>query len=166
MPDNSETDPIVVFFIALVYIIPLILLVGGLIIGTWLERRHFASIREREATFAHYPAVSTKSLETDRVVAEARLVVTSTVVSLDYCKRFLAKLRNIFGGRIRSYESLLDRAKRETILRLKESAPDFHRIVNLRIETSNIVSVHNRKKSMGGVEVLASGTAVRYLDGP
>ena len=165
MPDASETEPFVTFFIVMLYVIPLILLVGGLIIGTWLERRHFASIRAREATFAHFPAVPTKSLEADRVVAEARLVVCSTVVSLDYCKRFLAKLRNIFGGRIRSYESLLDRAKRETILRLKESAPDFHLIVNLRIDTSNIVSVHHRKKSMGAVEVLASGTAIRYRDG-
>ncbi|RME71145.1 MAG: YbjQ family protein [Verrucomicrobia bacterium] len=137
-------------------------MIGGLIIGSILESRHFASIRSREAATADYPAVPTRSWDETRAVAEVRLVASSVVVSLDYFKRILAGLRNIFGGRIRSYESLLDRAKREAILRLKESAPGFDIIVNLRVDTSNIASVHNRKKGIGGVEVLASGTAIRY----
>lgn len=148
--------------LALIYAIPLVLAVGGLIIGTFLERRHFASIREREARFVGYPAVTSRHWDSDRMVSECTLVTASCVVSLDYFKRILANLRNLFGGRIRSYETLLDRAKREAILRLQESAPECDMIVNLRLQTSNIVSVHNRKKGIGGVEVLAYGTAVRY----
>ena len=69
--------------------------------------------------------------------------------------------RNVFGGRIRSFESLLDRAKREAILRMKEQYPDGHIIVNLRLNTSQIGSTQG-KKGLGAVEVLASGTVVRY----
>ena len=50
------------------------------------------------------------------------LVNGSTVVSNDYFKRLLAILRNIFGGRVKAYESLLDRARREAVLRMKDEA--------------------------------------------
>lgn len=160
--DAFDPGQIQGLLIALVYLIPIVLMIGGLVIGLILERRHFASIQARERALGHYPAVPTRRWDEDEEVAETQLVTASVVVSLDYCKRFLAKLRNIFGGRIRSYESLLDRAKREAILRLKERAPDAHIIVNLRVETSNIASVHSRRAGLGGVEVLAFGTAVRY----
>jgi uncharacterized protein YbjQ (UPF0145 family) len=45
----------------------------------------------------------------------------SVVVSVDYFKRFLAGLRTLVGGRVTSYETLLDRARREAILRCKET---------------------------------------------
>jgi uncharacterized protein YbjQ (UPF0145 family) len=148
--------------IALVYGLPLILAIGGLIVGTYLERKHFASIREREALYLHCPAVTSEEWDLSREVSESKIVTATTVVSLDYFKRILASLRNLFGGRVRSYETLLDRAKREAILRLHEAAPDADIILNLRLQTSTIVSVHNRGKGIGGIEVLAYGTAVRY----
>lgn len=149
--------------LALAYGLPLLLAFGGLIVGTFLERRHLASIREREALFANCPAITSKQWDTTRTVADSTIVSASTVVSLDYFKRILANLRNLFGGRVRSYETLLDRAKREAILRLHEAAPDSHIILNLRLQTTTIVSVHNRGKGIGGIEVLAYGTAVRYV---
>ena len=37
-------------------------------------------------------------------------------------KRFLANLRRLIGGRVKSYESILDRARREALLRMKTEA--------------------------------------------
>jgi len=148
--------------IILVYALPILLAVMGFVVGGLIERAHFKSIREREAAFSHYPAVPTFSLDDSRVVEEAHLVTASVVVSLDYFKRILAAFRNVFGGRIRSYESLLDRAKREAILRMKEQYPQADLIVNLRMNTSQIGTTDGRKKGMGAVEVLATGTVVRY----
>jgi uncharacterized protein YbjQ (UPF0145 family) len=161
----AELDPQAfnLIILALVYGIPVVLAIAGLVIGSILESRHFRSIRERESRFTAFPAVPTRSWDAEREVIDAQLVATSVVVSLDYFKRILAALRNIFGGRVRSYETLLDRARREAILRLKESVPEHHIIVNLRLDTSNISSIHGRKaKGVAGVEVLASGTAIRY----
>ena len=160
---GSETEELIGGIIVMVIMLsPFLVIVGALIIGRALENRHFKSIREREAAHSNYPAVPTQSWDFGTPVIDSRLVSASIVVSLDHFKRFLAGFRNFFGGNIRSYESLLDRAKREAILRLKEQAPDCHIIVNLRLITSNIASIHYKNKGTSGVEVLAFGTAVRY----
>ncbi len=163
MEDPSGAETIIIL---IGYSLPLILAVCALVIGRFIEQRHFRSIRQREANTDHLPAVPTRSWDADAQVADSRLVTASVVVSLDYFKKILASFRNIFGGNVRSYESLLDRAKREAILRLKEQAPDCHIIVNLRVISSNIASIHHRQGGVGGVEVLAFGTAVRYAADP
>ena len=66
------------------------------------------------------------------------LVNGSMVVSIDYFKRIFAKLRNFFGGNVQSYETLIDRARSEAVLRMKESCPDADMIINLRLATSSI----------------------------
>ena len=68
------------------------------------------------------------------------LVTGSTVISVDYFKRFLAALRNLFGGRVTAYESLLDRARRESLLRMKEQAAALgaSMVFNVKYETASI----------------------------
>lgn len=141
--------------------IPLGLVALGYFAGRYAERRHYASIHEREAQFLRLPAVPTRQWDADRRVNEARLVCSSVVISADYFKRLLASLRNIVGGRMRSYESLLDRARREAVLRLKEQCPEADIIVNLRLETSTIGG-NSRKGGVSAVELVAYGTAIRY----
>jgi len=141
--------------------IPVGLITLGYFAGRYAERKHYESIHQREAHFLRLPAVSTRQWDTDRPVAEARMVVGSVVISADYFKRLLASLRNIIGGRMRSYESLLDRARREAILRLKEQFPDADIIVNLRMETSTIGGT-SKKGGVSAVELVAYGTAIKY----
>jgi uncharacterized protein YbjQ (UPF0145 family) len=141
--------------------IPLALIALGYFAGRHAERKHYASLHEREAQLLRLPAVPTKQWDTGRAVAEARLVCGSVVISADYFKRLLASLRNIIGGRMRSYESLLDRARREAILRLKEQFPDADIIVNLRMETSTIGG-SRRNGGVAAVELIAYGTAIKY----
>jgi uncharacterized protein YbjQ (UPF0145 family) len=86
----------------------------------------------------------------------------SAVISIDYFKRMLAALRNIVGGEVKSYETLVDRARREATLRMKEMAWDADIILNLRIETSAIGNSANRRKAVGSIEAIAYGTAITY----
>jgi uncharacterized protein YbjQ (UPF0145 family) len=148
-------------FIALAFNlgVPLLIIVVALITGSTLEKRHYRSIDERESKYGDIPLLNGKKYPELRPIAEARLVSGSVVISYDYFKRFLAGLRMIFGGEVKSYVSLLDRGRREAILRLKEKCPDADLIVNLRIETSSI-SKGNKKKRLGAVEVFAYGTAL------
>tara|TARA_B100001105_G_C22118560_1_gene326510 strand:+ start:295 stop:525 length:231 start_codon:yes stop_codon:yes gene_type:complete len=69
-------------------------------------------------------------------------------------------LRNIFGGRVGAYESLLDRARREAVLRMQDEACQLgaETIYNVKYETSRIGE--NAAKGLGSVEVLAYGTAL------
>ncbi len=143
-------------------IIFVVLLSTGYFIGSRLESRHYRSIKEREKKFIHMPAVTFKTppYKEDEIAA-SKAVIGSVVISIDYFKRFLAGLRNIFGGKISSYETLVDRARREAILRMKEMTPGADMIVNLRIETSSIGKSANRKGQVGSVEALAYGTAIK-----
>jgi uncharacterized protein YbjQ (UPF0145 family) len=133
----------------------------GYFAGSRAERRHYRSIREREKKFLTLPAVTFGKFQGRESVAESRLVTGSAVISVDYFKRLLAGLRGLVGGRIKSYESLLDRARREAILRMKEQAPGADAIVNLRLETTSISKgSRSRNQSVSTVEALAYGTAL------
>ncbi len=139
-------------------IIFLTLLSVGYISGTMLEKRHFRKIREREEQMVSLPTIMLKKPLNDKEIKEVKLVNGSVVISIDYFKKFAASLMNFFGGRISTYETLVDRARRESILRMKEDAGDAAEIINVRIETSSISK--NSSKNIGAVEVLAYGTAI------
>lgn len=156
--DSMEAYDWVILLI--VYGLPVVGLVFFGFIGAYVEKKHYASIRAREAATSRLPIMASRTLESDRVVIEARLVVAEVMISHDYFKRFLAQLRNFFGGRIRSYDTLLDRARREALLRLKEQCPDASIIANLRLETLCISTA--RRNSVVGVEMIAYGTSIRY----
>lgn len=133
----------------------------GYTAGTIAERRHYRSIEDRELRFLNLPAVTIKNaLSRDDEIFKAWLVSGNAVISIDYFKRILAGLRNIFGGEVRAYETLIDRARREAVLRMKESARGANIILNLRIETSAIGQSANQRKSIGSIEAIAYGTAV------
>ena len=143
-------------------IVFLVLLALGYGVGRFLERRHYSSIRKREKKLNKLPAVAAKTPDaaTLMATADARMVMGSVVISVDYFKRFVAGLRNLIGGRVRSYESLLDRARREAVLRMKQEARALgaNLVFNIKFETASISK--GRKQRIGSVEVLAYGTAL------
>jgi uncharacterized protein YbjQ (UPF0145 family) len=143
---------------------PLILLMMAYFIGTWIERRHFRSIRNRESENAEFPVVSFDTMPDDWSASSSTLVSGSVVVSLDYFKRVIAGLRSLVGGRIKTYEPLLDRARRESMLRMIESArrDGYDAIFNVRLETSRLANSRGDGKGTAGVEMLAFGTAVKF----
>jgi uncharacterized protein YbjQ (UPF0145 family) len=141
--------------------IPLLIILVALVTGSILEKRHYRSIDKRERQYGQLPLLTGKKYPTDRSIAEVQFVSGSVVISYDHFKRFLAGLRMFFGGEVKSYVSLLDRGRREAILRMKEQCSQADLIVNLRIETSSI-SKGNRKRRLGAVEVFAYGTALWY----
>jgi uncharacterized protein YbjQ (UPF0145 family) len=69
---------------------------------------------------------------------------------------------------VKSYETILDRARREAVLRLKEdaAAAGFGAVINVRLETTRMANGRNGQ-GIAGLEVLAYGTGVRLeRDGP
>lgn len=143
-------------------LIILCLLALGYFAGSRAERKHYRSIREREDSLIDLPAVTFRTLVDAGTVERSTLVTGSAVISVDYFKRMLAGFRALVGGRVKSYESLLDRARREAVLRMKEEAPNADAIVNMRIETTSISKGggSRRNRQVSTVEALAYGTAV------
>jgi uncharacterized protein YbjQ (UPF0145 family) len=151
----------------LVYGLPVALIALAFFIGTAIEKRHYVSIREREAHFLNLPVVTFDDADGQFPVASnytsGNLVSGSVVISIDRFKQLRAALRNLFGGRVTAYESLLDRARREALLRMYAAAGDADAIANLRVETSAISG--RSEGSLGTVEVHAYGTAL-FVNAP
>ncbi len=132
------------------------LLVLGYLFGRVAERRHFKRIVKREAETQHLPVVASRYPPKDRAYKQ-QLVSGNVVIASDYFKTFLASLINIFGGRVTPFESLLDRARRESVLRMKQQAIGVNAayVFNIKFETTRIASGR-----LGAMEVLAYGTAM------
>jgi len=141
----------------------LLLLLTTYFVGTAVERKHQADIERREARSRRVAVTTFETVPEDWKVTRSGLVSGSVVVSVDYFKRFLAGLRAIFGGRIKSYEPLLDRARREAVLRMIEAArvKGYDAIINVRLETSRLANARQDGKGIAGVEMLAFGTGIR-----
>lgn len=140
--------------------ISLALLLLGFFFGRYFEKKHFQSIMQREAELADVIVIASKHTTSEDSEKPGHLVTGSVVISVDYFKRFLAMLRTIFGGRVTAYETLLDRARREAILRMKLEAKNMNadRVFNIKLETASISK--NASGNIGSVEVLAYGTAL------
>ena len=136
----------------------LALLVLGYGVGRLLERRHYQSIRAREQALRHVLALNTRYVPEGVVATGAQLVSGGVVISSDYFKTFVAGFRAFFGGRFRGYETLLERARREALLRLKEAAQaqGSTLVIGVRFESTTIAG-----SSTPSVEVLAFGTALK-----
>lgn len=139
------------------------LLVSGYVAGRIIERRHYASIRAREQHYRKVLAFPMRFAPDNVTPQDAFLVHGTVVVSSDYFKTFVANLRNLVGGRFRGYETLLERARREALLRLKADAHarGAALVVCVRFETTSIASGW-----APAIEVLAYGTALRRAVNP
>jgi uncharacterized protein YbjQ (UPF0145 family) len=135
----------------------LTLLALGFFVGRMIESRHYASIRKRERALQDVLAFAAR-FPPDRVTPQHAFLVTGTVVvSADYFKTFVAGLRNLIGGRFRGYETLMERARREAMLRLKSEARrrSSTLVVCVRFETTSLSSGY-----APSMEVFAYGTAL------
>ena len=138
----------------------LTLLIVGYFVGSNLERKHFRSIIERESNLRDVHTFSTRHLPPD-AEGDASLVAGNVVISIDYFKKISAGLRGLIGGRVSAYESLVERARREAVLRMKLDARQrgATSVWNVKLETSSITKGSNDQ--VVSVEVLAYGTALR-----
>jgi uncharacterized protein YbjQ (UPF0145 family) len=138
----------------------LVLLALGYTIGRMKERRHYQSIRRRERELAGVLAFAVRFPPDPNTPRACALVTGSVVVSSDYFKQFVAGLRTLIGGRMAAYESLLDRARREAVLRMKADAVRHgaSMIFNVKVESTNVGG--GFRGGVPAMEVFAYGTAL------
>ena len=138
----------------------MILMSLGYGFGQYFEHRHYRSIRQREEELKNVLIVQTKIIPIPLMTHHDQFLVNgSVVISVDYFKRFVAGLRNLIGGRVTPYETLIDRARREAVLRMKEEAmaSGAKMILNVKYEMCSIYK--GRRNQIGSVEAFAYGTA-------
>ena len=139
------------------------LVVLGYSVGSARERRHLRSLSERESQLGHIVYTNVRTIPSNWKVTNAALVDGQAVIASDYFKTLMAKLRNLFGGEVRSLETLMARARREAILRMLDQAAAMgaSAVWNVRLETSTIGRGTGRKKGgLATAEIYAYGTAL------
>ena len=139
----------------------ILLFAAGWFFGSRHERQHLAQLSIAEQELSHI-MVSSERFYVPKLVAntEGELVLGSVVIAQDYFKMIIARLLSIFGKNLTTYETLLDRARREALVRMRTEAQanGYNHIYCLRLEVSNI----NQLGSM--VEAIAYGTAFISTD--
>lgn len=146
----------------------LLILIIALVItfttGSIIEKNHFKKIKAREKKLLNQPYVSfdKKSYSNKKPIKKIEMVTGEVVISGDYFKSFVSAFRNLIGGRMVSYESLMERARREAILRMREKARGANIIVNTKIESTMINNPNDAQNTLPQVAVIAYGTAISY----
>lgn len=116
------------------------LLVLGYAVGSARERRHLADLERREQDAAAIVAVDIETLPPGVHAAAGALVMGEVVIAADYFKSFVAGLRNLIGGEITTYQTMLSRARREARLRMVDEARALGAdlVINVRYEWSEV----------------------------
>jgi len=148
--------------VLLLQLVPIVvLLLLGFSVGRVAERRHLRRLARREQELAGMLVTNLKSFPGGPVVPhKARLVMGQAVIATDYLKKFLAGIRNLLGGELGSYRSLMNRARREAVVRMLEQARDlgYNAVCNVRLNSADIGGASTRRR-VPMVEMLATGTA-------
>jgi len=146
------------------FLIFIILIFLGLFFGRRAEKNHYASIEKREREYKNIIILSDTDLKNIKNEAQQwELIHEGTVVAIDAFKKLMASFVNLFWWRMKAYESLVDRARREAVLKVKHKAHSLwhNAVINLRIETSSISK--SAKKTVWAVESIAYATWITLL---
>lgn len=140
----------------------------GWAFGRANERRHLRELAALEETLSDIVVSNDCGAAKDGAFRSGALVVGSVVIAEDYFKRVAAGLKSLIGGRLVAYESLLERGRREAIVRMKEQARRLgaSQVVNVRLETASLSEDWSGRRPMFSAEFIAYGTALVAAKAP
>ena len=137
----------------------------GFVAGTFAEKNHFKRLDEREAVNRQMLQTQSKLfLSPVKSGKTPTMIHSETVVASDYFKNFISGFRKFFGGEMKSYYTLMERARRETLAKLIEQARDmgYNAVCNVRLEPADISGAVTNPKKKKSVMVCIIATATAY----
>ncbi len=153
-------------FVLCPLVIPMAIAVIGVLFGHLNEKSHLRSLEDREDLYRDFMVTQIKSFPGFQPGPQPpNIVMAEVVIASDYWKTFLAGWINFFGGEMKGFQMMFDRARREAILRLIEQADEqgFNAICNVRLDSADIsgAGVAARGRAAAIACVMASATAYR-----
>ena len=130
---------------------------AGWLLAVWFERRHLRSLSARELPLQNIRVNNLKNPPPCEPEAST-LVIGSVVVAHDYFRTIVITVKRLIGGNIGHYERLVQRGRREALIRLKEEADlrGLDMLINVRFGTSTISG-----SFLHAIEMVAYGTGIR-----
>lgn len=131
----------------------------GWAFGGLNERKHLARLDKDEQAYRDI-IVSSERFYRVNSQQGSQLVVGNVVVAQDRFKMVIAQFLSIFGKNLMTYETLLERGRREAIVRMKARAhlAGYDAVMGVRLEISNVGA---NDPSGDAIEVIAYGTAFK-----
>lgn len=159
--------PLYVLYIVAPILFSLLLPFLSWAIGRWYQDRLMSALQLNEKQQGNMlqsdQHLSTQSLMTTMAAESSTLLHVSICVGPSMGQIFFMWFKSIFGGRLHSYDVVLDYGRREALLRLNQQAKNLgcSSVVNIRIETSTVSFAKNDKSNTSSVEFLAFATGIR-----
>jgi uncharacterized protein YbjQ (UPF0145 family) len=138
----------------------------GLFVGKATEKRHLASLAQREADLAGVLVTTFKQpLGISSEPHTPALVCGHAVIASDAFKSWASSLLNIFGGEAKNFGLLAQRSRREATVRMLEEARrlGFNAVCNVRYDSVDIGgnAIRPANQTLPMATCFASGTAYK-----
>ena len=157
---------IVASYILIPVLVTLFIPLTSWALGRWYQGRLLRALDGKEkqqgSLLMSGNHLSTSSPMTTMSASSSTLLHVSICVGPSWGQMFFMWLKSLFGGRLHSYDTVLDFGRREVLMRLNQQANELGcaSIVNIRIETSVISFAKNEKSKQSSVEFLAFATGI------
>ena len=158
--------PFVVFGILWTVVTPVMFLYGVFFSESNMRKRMDSIVQREGASIEHFgkdPLSTLRGLNVIGGISESGLVYASFVYSRSHWLLLIARINQLFGGRIDVMHRVISVGRAEAKQRLREQAQaaGWQDVLNVRIDTAEMTPPSNPKGSKA-VEIFAYGTGVRY----
>ena len=156
-----------IIFVAASILLPLLFPFISWALGRWYQGRLMAALSENEKAHGvvlnNESVLSTSSRNTSFGSTSSTLLHVSLCVAPSTGQIFFMWIKSLFGGRLISYDVVLDYGRREALYRLQQQARHLEctSMINIRIETSTLSFARNSDSKTSSVEILAYATGIR-----
>ena len=163
MPEPQDPEGVAIALGCLFYLLPpLLLLTIGYVAGSMSEKGHLKRLARKERELSYVTITDLRHYQPGAVAERhAEMVIGEVVIATDYWKTLLAKIKKLFGGELGSYLSLMERARREAIVRVLQEAREkgHNAVCNVRLITADIGGTTANAKGAAMVAIMAWATA-------
>lgn len=132
-------------------------------LGIWMDREHRKNLEYRRAQVGHVLVSDLRSLPGMDVTRMPTIVCGEIVLSTNRLLTALGRIKQLFGGEVKSFHGLVTRGRQEAVIRLMEQAAHagYDAVGNVRVEPIDLaVPINGRQRNKGlYIGILAYGTA-------
>ena len=154
------------FFQLLVAALPVFIYLGSWLFGNLHQNKLLLKLDTEEKSLEGRanPVTNLSKPSQARQIESSSLVMESISVGPSWWQIMIGGIKNLFGGKIHSYDKMLTYGRRVIIHRLRVQAiqSGFDEVINLRVETAMISKKSKGDDKTAAYEFTAYGTAIRY----
>lgn len=118
--------------------------------GRYFERKHLRELGEREKRLFGSMIIHNRRYPYSKGELQARMYSGEVVIAADRFKTWLARWRQLIGGKMGSLAPVVERARREALLRAAERAKSdgYTELGNIRYNTASLKWANPRAREL------------------